>query len=169
MQQLHNGFLQAVYPCLFCGLQFQNVQALHLHIPTHSPNTDFQRMNVLDDAAQVYRKDYLPPTPSVELTVGRDEIALTEIIRYEASVKRYAKCSMVAIAEYVKRNLDGDIEASATIYLRSGTFTLTLHQDYAYYIARCLAEITINSIDFVFKGACFLFSHTTALYLCVDR
>lgn len=155
VQQKHGGGAgyRPTYPCLFCGQQFPHAQLLHQHIPTHTPHVGYQVDNHLDGSGSIYWKDYLPPTPSIEDTVGRDVQALIEILEYEASVKRYAKCAMVVLAEYVKTDAEGNVEESATIYLRANSFVLTLHQDYRYYVNHLLAQVTINSSDFVVKAS----------------
>ena len=148
-----HGAVPPVYPCLICGLHFNRVQGLHQHIDGHAPQVDYDKLDVMGGAAHMYRKNYLPPTASLELTLGRDHGTLVNILAHEAVVKRHAKCSIVCIAEFVKVTPEGIVDKSITIYLKSKTFTLTLYQDYDYFVRRCHAEIVVNCQDFVEHGS----------------
>lgn len=148
-----HGAVPPVYPCIICGFAFNNVQALHQHIEGHAPQVDFERREAMDGGGHVYRKYYVPATASLELTLGRDHATLCDILAHEAVIKRYAKCSLSVMVEFVKVAPDGTVEKSATIYLNSKTFVLTLYQDYEYFIRRCHAEIVVNAEDFVQNGS----------------
>lgn len=148
-----HGAAPPVYPCFVCGQNFNNIQAMHQHVTGHAPQTDYQRITVMNDAAHIYRKNYLPPFPSLELTLGRDLTMLREILAHEAVLKRYAKCSFAVTAEFVKKLHTGEVHKSITIYLKSKTFVLTPYQDHDYFLRRCHAEIAVNSQDFVDRGS----------------
>lgn len=149
-----HGAVPPVYPCIVCGLNFNNVQALHLHVEGHAPQqNDYERVEVMQGAAHTYRKTYLPPIPSIENTLGRDRDTLSNILAHEAAIKRYAKFFIVVIAEFVKVTPENTVHKSATIYLKTKSYTLTLFQDYNQFLRKCQAEIVVNAEDFVHKGS----------------
>lgn len=148
-----HGAVPPVYPCIICGFNFNTVQELHLHIEGHAPQVDYERVEAADGGGHIYRKYYVPATASLELTLGRDHATLCDILAHEAVTKRYAKCSITVMAEFVKVTPDGLVDRSVTIYLKSKTFALTLYQDYEYFIRRCHAEIVVNAEDMVQNGS----------------
>ena len=148
-----HGHVVPTYPCHICGFSYPSVQQLHDHILTHEPYNDYTVENGLNGVVSVYTRNYLPPTASLELTLGQDHGALLDILLYESVLKRFAKCSFCTTCEFVKRNLDGTVERSATIYLRSKTFILTPLLDMEHFIKRSHSEILVSCQDFIQHGS----------------
>ena len=158
---MHNHPLP-VYPCPLCGFHFNSVADLHQHIATHEPNTDYILQDGLDGAVSVYTRNYLPATPSLDLTVGQDFEALFNILNYQAVLKKYAKVNFCVTAEFVRVGVEG-VERSITIFLRSRTFILTPHIDIYYFIKRSYAEIVVNLEDVITGGSDW---NLGAIYCC---
>lgn len=146
-----------VYPCYLCPARFNALDLLQQHVAAHTPQNRYVRKDGLEGAVTTYTRDYLRPgrlpIASLELTLGRDHQVLREILAYEAALKRYAKCHLIVIAEFVKVDLDGKVLRCITLYLHATTFALNPYQDCVPLIRRCHAEVAINLEDFVTYGS----------------
>lgn len=146
-----------IYRCFFCENLFPSLGHLHQHTPTHAPQQQngYNALEDLDGAGTTYSRNYLQhgPIASLELTLGLDHGLLYDILKYEAVKKRYAKCNITVIAEFVMVDLNGKVERMVTIFLKAKTFLLTLYQEYDHYIRRSHAQIAINLEDFVTNGS----------------
>ena len=152
IHQNHAGVPQA-YRCLICGFDSITIAEYHNHIVTHEPQNDFLGAHDEERKVSVYRKNYLPPTASLELTLGSDHPKLYDILSYEAGRKRYAKCNLVVLAEYVTIDRDGIITRSLSFYHKPSTFSIMMYADFDQLINKCHAEVLVSSEDFVTKGS----------------
>ena len=145
----------AVYDCAICGMVFRNATALHTHIVHHEPDTDYKIVaeeDLFEGSCRTYRKVYIPPLASLELTLGRDYEHLNTVLTKEAAEKKHAKCSMVIVAEFVKMDVN-NIESIINMPIRSKTFPITVHQVYTVFIEQAQREINNTIEDFVNNGS----------------
>lgn len=148
-----HGATQRAYDCVICGQVFLDVHLLHLHILQHEPETEYEvTRDLFEGSCTTYRKNYLPPTPSLELTFGKDIDNLTQIITNEAARKKYAKCSIIITVEFIQ--LEGDeIINSVTIHMRCPSFTITPYQDHSIFVISAQAHFQLNIEEFQLNGS----------------
>lgn len=154
MIRLHNN-PGRVYDCAICGAIFNLPSELHEHIIQHEPDPEYRNLHAVEThggSCRTYRKVYLPPIASIDLTLGRDHANINNVLTREAAEKKHAKCSIVLTAEFVK--MDGeDVENVINIPVRSKTFTFTVHQVYTVFIEQAQREISQTVEDFIQNGS----------------
>jgi hypothetical protein len=158
MSRLHGG-MQPVYECPLCGLVFTVIHEMHDHILTHADNGDYiVVVNLMNNACVTYRKMYIPPIASLDLTTGADHGSLSQILAQEAALKFYVKCNIVVTAEFIKlddRNVVTDV---INVHLRCKSFVVTRYQNYLAHIEKAHAEIQTNLDDFMRNSSSWLLS-----------
>jgi hypothetical protein len=158
-----------VFDCIICGAIFQSIHLMHQHILTHAPNPEFVRVQHLySGSCTIYRKSYLPPTASLDLTLGQDHDDLVRLLAAEVAVKRFAKCSIVLAAEFLKMQ-GTDVMDSIIVHLRASSFTLTVYQNFIRYVESAHAEIANNLSDFLERGSGWVLNAIYAVEVQVAR
>jgi predicted RNA-binding Zn-ribbon protein involved in translation (DUF1610 family) len=150
MQHGHNG---AIYDCPLCGTFFQDKDLLQHHIMQHPQDPDYTiAEECFETSCRTFRKVYIPPLPSLELTLGQDYNALSNVLAHEAALKRFAKCSIVVTVEFVKTSLQGD-EKFVTVPIRATSFIITTQQVYTVHIEHAHQQINKTIDEFLNNGS----------------
>ena len=102
----------------------------------------------------MYRKHYVPPRPSLELTILNDMDNIVRVMTHEVARKRSVKFCMVATVEYVKEE-NGEVIAEVTHFLRSPSYILTQYQDHGELFMRGFRHVQTSMEDFLENGSGF--------------
>jgi hypothetical protein len=127
---------------------------LQEHLLTHTPDTDYiLAHNLHNGSCTVFRKMYLPPKASLDLTLGQDSGQIIAILRHQAALKLYAKCSLIVTAEFILTTEGDEAAETINIHMRSRNRMLTMQDNYADLYDKAYAEINLNMEDFLRKGS----------------
>ena len=149
----NHGGSDRVHDCVLCGAVFLSVTLLHEHILDHEPETEYHvTRELMDGALTTYRKNYVPPEGSLDLTFGQDIDNLTQVMAVETARKKYAKCSIVLTVEFIQLS-GNEVTNSIVIYMRSPNFTITPFQDHASLLAGVQAGFNVSIEDFKMNGS----------------
>lgn len=152
MNTMHEN-RKPVYTCILCGFQYNGIEELRSHVSRHEPKTDFTKVVGLQGACSVHTRIYVPPLPSLELTLFADHDNIFRIVQHELVMRRRLKISIVITAEFIKMDGEGNTLTSSTNYLRSKSFECVQYTDVAECLRRSFAEISVNCEDFVTGGS----------------
>lgn len=143
-----------MFECALCHRPFPNIAALRVHVNGHAVDPDFRIVDaVFRNAYIVYRKMYLPATPSLENTVQADMQAVIRIMVHQVMLQRQLKFNMVAMVEYIKLDQMDEVVQVIVHHVRSPVYLLTQQQDQEDIFRRSFIRIEDNVEDMLNSGS----------------
>ena len=112
------------YECAICGNVFQSVSNLRAHRDTHQFNSEYVRIDThFNQSCITYEKIYEHGVASIQTSLSADIDAISNLLSFEAKMKKYIKYSIITYCEFIK--LDGDeVENANIIIMRAPTASL---------------------------------------------
>ena len=151
----HNGEGR-LYDCVICAQHFPSIELLHRHIDSHPPDAEYRIVEQLYRAScTVYRKNYVPPVASLELTLLQDMDNVVRVMAREVALKKLVKFGIVTTVQFIKVE-NGEVVADVEHYLRSPSYVLSRYQDHAEIFLFCYQRVKTAMEDFLENGSGFI-------------